>query len=215
MNVLQRISISLISTVSFGAMAFAPVTAGATSIAAGCTVKAVGTKNTAGANDSRFVLNADGTTTAAFIVTGTDCNEAVTIASWQAPDGLKGRPYSEQKLFAQNTGTFTSGTHTLTVKLPTCFYQIDLVRGTSATDKNGGPEYDTSVMLGSLHGGTQACTIPTPPPQPPTPPVTPTPPKTLPNTGTGSNIFLVSTIVAITGYAFSYVRKMRAVKTQA
>lgn len=213
MNVLQRISISIISTVSLTAVAFAPATVGATSVT-GCTVKAVGTKNTAGASDSRFVLNADGTTTAAFVVTGTDCNEAVTIASWQAPDALKGRPYNEQKLFAQKTDTFTSGTHTLTVKLPTCFYQIDLVRGTSATDQNGGPEYDTSVMLGSLHGGTQACTTPTPPPNP-TPTPTPTPPTTLPNTGTGSNIFMISAAVAVAGYAFSYIRKVRAAKTQA
>jgi len=171
-------------------------------------VKAVGTKNTAGNSDSRFTLNSAHTTaTASFTISGDNCNEAVTIASWQAPNGEKGRPYSEQKLFSHTTGTFNSGTHSLTVTLPDCYYQVDLVRGSSATDANGGPEYNTSTILGSLHGGTQTCTPTTPPT---TPPTTSQP---LPDTGAGTNIFVLSAIAAIAGYVFSYVRKMRGAKS--
>ncbi|HSX35918.1 MAG TPA: LPXTG cell wall anchor domain-containing protein [Patescibacteria group bacterium] len=217
MRTLHTIALSVAVTASFVTLSAAPLVHADTNTTATtvCTVKAVGTKNTAGNSDSRFTLNSDGTVTGAFTVTGTDCNEAITLAVWQAPDADKGRPYSEQTLFGHTTGTFAAGTHTLSVKLPTCFYQVDLVKGTSPTDSKGGPEYTKGTILGSLHGGTQACT-PITPPNPPTPPTPPTPPVTppvLPNTGTGSNIFVLSAVVAVAGYVGSVIRnKMRVSK---
>ncbi len=214
MNTFQRVSALFITVASLSAVAFAPAIVSAdttNSTTSTCTVKADGTKNTAGNADSRFVLNKENTATASFTVTGTDCKQDVTIASWQAPDAAKGRPYDQQKLFTSVTGSFAPGKHTITVTLPDCYYQVDLLRGTSPTAKDGGPVYETGVLMGSLHGGTKACT-PVTPPTPPTPPVTPpTPPTppTLPNTGTGSNVLVVSLIAAVAGYVGFYVRQSR------
>lgn len=214
------VALPVVFSVSAAVMTAAPASAATTSTT--CTVVSTGTKNTAGAADSRFVLNKDGTVSASFKVSGNDCKEDVTLATWEAPDGVHGLPYSAQKLFSHVTGTFGTGTHTLTVKMPNCYFQIDLVRGNQATDSNGGPEYGTVShipMLGSLHGGTQTCEQPpvTPPVTPPTTPVTPpktpvTTPAALPNTGTGSNILVAVLGAGVLGTAFQYARQMRAAR---
>lgn len=168
-----------------------PTTVGATGAnTQECTVKAVGTKNTAGNTDSRFVLNGNGTVSATFEVKGnTDCKLDVTLASWQAPDADKGRPYDQQKLYKYVTDSFGVGRHTLTVELPNCFYQVDLVRGKNPTGPNNMPVYEKGRMMGSLHGGTKVCE------EPKTPPVVTTPPQvssatTLPKTGAGGMVGL-------------------------
>jgi LPXTG-motif cell wall-anchored protein len=186
--------------------------------AATCEAIAVGTKNTAGAANSRFVLNGNGTVSATFEVKGdANCQVPVSMAAWTAPDATHGRPYDQQKLFSHATGTFGAGKHTLTVKLPNCFYQIDLVRGTSPTGPNGSAVYDDKLMMGSLHGGTKACETPTPPPTP-TPPTTPQTPATpvaqvtpqaLPNTGAGSTVAIAAVVAVIAGVAYHYVRRNR------
>ncbi len=177
------------------------------SAATNCTVKSVGSKNTAGNSDSRFVLNADGTVSAAFTVTGDNtCMLPVTMASWQAPDAAKGQPYDQQKLFKHVTETFGVGTHKLTVQAPDCFYQIDLVRGTSPTGPNGGAVYTKGSLMGSLHGGTKSC-VETP--ETPTTSVTPETPTTLPNAGTGTNVVVAAITAGVLGTAFQYIRKVR------
>jgi len=168
---------------------------------AACTVKAVGTKNGAGASNSRFVIHTDGTASADVQVTGTNCAVPVTISAWQAPDALKGRPYSAQKLFGHTTQTFNEGMHTISVKLPDCYYQVDLLRGTNPTAADGSPVYDTAVLMGSLHGGTQVCGGDKTPPPPPT---------ELPKTGSGANIFVLGALTAVAGYAVALARKARA-----
>lgn len=146
----------------FVSVAVVPTRASATTAsAAECTVTAVGAKNTAGNVDSRFTLNGDGTVSATFEVKGDDaCKQSVVLASWQAPDGDKGRPYDQQKLYKYVSGTFPTGKHTLTVQLPDCYYQVDLVRGTAPTGPNDSPLYEKGRMLGSLHGGTKVCEQP-------------------------------------------------------
>jgi hypothetical protein len=200
-------------TLSMGAAIFAAQPAHATTGA--CSVVATGTKNTTGASNSRFVANNDGTVTGSVTVTG-DCQQTVTIASWQAPDATHGLPYSAQKLYAHTTATFGAGVHTLSVKLPDCYYQVDLVRGGSATGANGGAVYDTSVMMGSLHGGSKVCTTPTPPTTPVTPttpetPVTPAPtmPGSLPETGASFLIAVFGVGIAAIAGATQYLRRYR------
>lgn len=175
-----------------------------------CSVLAIGTQNTAGQEKSRFVLNGDGTVSATFKVTGDEnCEQDVTLASWQAPDADKGQPYEQQKLFAHVSGTFGLGTHTLTVKMPDCFYQIDLVRGNVPTGPNGSPVYEAGRMMGSLHGGTKKCEE-TPPQTPPKTPEPPTEPEvksevtTLPNTGIGSNVAIIALLVSVVAGAGHY-----------
>lgn len=143
-----------------------------------CTVVSVGKTNTAGNRDSRFVLSKDGTVSAAFEVKGKDCKEPVVLATWQAPDGDKGRPYELQKLFAHKNGTFAEGKHTLTVKMPDCFYQVDLARGLSPTGPNSSAVYEKGRLMGSLHGGTKKCDEPKKPETPKQPDCPPEKPKT-------------------------------------
>jgi LPXTG-motif cell wall-anchored protein len=190
----------------------------ASAAATNCDAVAVGTKNTAGNTDSRFVVNGNGTVSATFEVKGdATCQMTVSMAAWSAPDAAKGRPYDQQKVFDHVTGTFGVGKHTLTVKMPNCFYQIDLARGANPTGPNGSAVYETGRLMGSLHGGTKVCETPTPPPTPPTtpqPPVTPvTPvaptPEVLPNTGAGSTAAIVAVAAAIAGTAYHYVRGRR------
>jgi hypothetical protein len=119
------------------------------------------------------------------------CTKDVTVASWDAPN-LEGTPYSAQKFVDSKSGTFAPGYHSLTVKKPQCFYQIDLLRGLSPFGANGGHNnYADWQFVSSNHGGTECKPTPVPQPQPqptPTTPVTtagttPTPTQTIPSTG--------------------------------
>jgi len=155
--------------------------------------------------------------TATFTVTGNSCKVDVTLAAWQAPNGDKGMPYDQQKLYSHATGTFKPGTHTLTTKLPNCYYQVDLVTGSKPTDAYGGPRYATENRLRrSLHGGTQSCTPVTPPVTPPTTPTpTPTiqPTATLAKTGASANAIVaivLTTVVASTVAFRGYLARKNA-----
>jgi hypothetical protein len=223
MEKFQRIIAFAAIPLSISAMLLATVPASAATVSTAtnsCSVTTVGAKNTTGKSDSRFKLGSDGSVSAQVRVTGdSDCEQAVTLASWKAPDALKGRPYSQQTLFAHTTETIGVGTHTISVMPPDCFYQVDLVKGTSPTAADGSSVYPSNIMLGSLHGGTQTCTVPTPPvtptppPATPTTPVTPTRPTALPNTGTGTAPFLAAIAATVFGIAFSYVRQLRKSRT--
>lgn len=165
------------------------VNAANTSNTANCQVKTTGKVNTAGNSDSRFTLNGK-MVSAEFEVKGdATCKVDITLASWQAPNADKGRPYSEQKLYKYVTGNFGVGTHTLSVELPDCFYQVDLVRGKNPTGPGNSPIYEAGRMMGSLHGGTEKCEEPKKPVEK-TPVNTPKEevkseviPKVLPSTG--------------------------------
>lgn len=97
----------------------------------------------------------------------------VLMASYTAPNGTDGKPYTAQKLFASNRAKFGPGTHSLSVQLPNCYYQVDLARGTVLQNFNS-TTYTTSpnhILLAAKHGGTMPCDQPKPPaPQPPQPP---------------------------------------------
>jgi hypothetical protein len=165
-----------------------------------CDVKRVGT-NDAGGVDSRFILNADGTVTARFRVTGTDCHMTVTLVSWNAPNGTDGKPYEQQTLFAKTTAKFTTGDHTITAKMPNCFYQIDLVTGSDVSMYPTTSFSSQGRLRGNLHGGAQPCTVPTPTPTPAPTPVVETASTTLPNTGPGE-IAIVAVLALAGGYIF-------------
>lgn len=141
--------------------------------------------------------------TATFDVTGNCTSQAVTLTSWEAPNGTDGKPYSSQTLFAHSTGTFAPGTHTLTVALPNCYYQLDLILGSAPTDATGSPDYAMQgILRRSLHGGTQSCaTTPTPTPTNPTPTPLSSTPTALPNTGPAA-LFIVVGLAIVGGYVF-------------
>jgi hypothetical protein len=220
---LKKASIACALALTVAAGSVAPVYATTTAdTAAACSVKMAGTANTAGNTDSRWTINADGTVTGQVIVTGdATCTQTVTIASWEAPS-LSGLPFKDQKLQQHETQTFSTGTHPMTIKLPNCFYQIDLAKGSSATGPDGTAQYTKGSLIGSLHGGDKTCEAPVavaPTPAPTPAPVTPAigggtgeaapeteAPAELPNAGTGSNIMFVALAATAAGTAFQYTR---------
>jgi hypothetical protein len=184
-----------------------------------CSVKAVGAKNTTGAADSRWTVTTDGVASAKVVATGDPtCMQQVTISVWQAPDAVKGLPYSAQKLVAHTTYTVPVGTTPVSIVLPDCFYQVDLVRGADAIGTNGQPIFPAGTNMASLHGGTKACetggtggaTTPTPTPTPVTP-VAEVTPTELPSVGTGSTVIVAALAAVVGGTIFQYVRQMRRI----
>jgi hypothetical protein len=124
-----------------------------------CTVTGVQPNIGTPVQDRKFTIAGD-TTYIDVKVTGTNCALPVTLAAWEAPNGTDGKPYSEQKLVSHVTKTFKEGTHRMSIKLPNCFYQIDLVRGTNPYGTNNTGAYPKERMIGSIHGGTKECETP-------------------------------------------------------
>ncbi|CAN5449036.1 hypothetical protein BH10PAT3_BH10PAT3_7400 [soil metagenome] len=206
MNISKMLKSSIVLGLLVSVMSVAPV--GATSTTSNdCAVKMVGSSNSIGQANSRWTLNEDGSVTGNLKVTGNDnCEQTVTLTAWEAPNADKGMPYDQQKLVGHVTKTFSVGTHTISIKLPNCFYQLDLVKGSKATGIDNSPVYETDVMLGSLHGGTKACETPVKPETP----ITPTVPKVLPSTGAGSNIVVIAFVSTVLGYIVQIFRQRRA-----
>ncbi|MDB5170209.1 MAG: hypothetical protein JWN82_605 [Candidatus Saccharibacteria bacterium] len=126
------------------------------------------------------------------VVKGTDCAKVVTLESWKAPNPDLGKPYSEQILFRHfTTNPLGAGSHLLSIQLPNCFYQVDLIHGSKTMGANGEIKFDATKVIGSAHGGTQKCTQATPEtpdtPEEPETPVTPTPSTPTPTTQTASS----------------------------
>ncbi len=126
---------------------------------------------------SRNIINISGTTaTATFDVPRGCPGTHVLLASYTAPNGTDGKPYSEQKLYSSNRAKFGPGRHQISIKIPNCYYQVDLARGTvlqnfRSTTYTQSPSH---VLMAARHGGNQSCGPVTPPPV--QPPVTPQPP---------------------------------------
>ncbi len=130
MNSVKQMSCALALALTIGVATTAPVSAVTTTAdKVSCTAKTVGTTNTAGSTDSRFIV--DGTSVSTIVEVKGDeaCKQTVTFAVWQAPDAVKGLPYDQQKLLAHKTESLSVGKHVLSLTLPNCFYQVDLVHG--------------------------------------------------------------------------------------
>jgi hypothetical protein len=94
-------------------------------------------------------------------------NDQLTLVSYTAPgSSFNAATAYEQQIFDEATGTFSPGTHTLTVCIPNCYYQIDFVCGSAITElgpPNTGPDsgdifYSAQDrLIGSDNGGTQSC----------------------------------------------------------
>lgn len=197
MSMLTKVATSVVTTLAVSTILLVPVRVNAASIA--CSVEMNGKTNTANQTDSRWTLSANGVATGTFTVTGDDdCQQTVTLSAWEAPNAAKGQPYDQQKLVSHVTGTFGPGKHSLSIQVPDCFYQLDMIRGANAAGPTGTAEYVKGSLIGSLHGGTKTCEV--------TPPVTP---PTLPNTGVGSNVVVASLVATVLGTAFGYVRRLR------
>lgn len=59
------------------------------------------------------------------------CDVQLSLVSYTAPSGTySDATASQQVLFHATTDTFSSGSHTLSVQVPSCFFQLDFVYGT-------------------------------------------------------------------------------------
>lgn len=159
----------------FAVSAVAPVAIVAdTQAASKCTIYKQQPKNGTPVPNSHFTTQ-EGRMYIDIVVEGKDCVRHATLAAWKAPNGVDGRPYKEQVLASHMTKTLKTGnrnkvTRTLSVQIPDCYYQIDIMRGKKVMGANGEIPFDGSKHLGGVHGGTQACdTVPETPEEPETP----------------------------------------------
>lgn len=199
----------------------ASVTNAANTSATSCTVSPVNPTSLYEI-DRNFTYNNDGTVTAKFKVEGnTDCKKDVVFASWEAPS-RSGYPLKDQKLFDYKTANFGVGVHELTIKLPDCYWQLDLLEGTNPTAEDGSADYGFGKvhMLDTAHGGTNSCTETPVTPEVPETPVTPTPTPTtpavvtkevvsIPSTGAGSIIAGTMGLSTSAGLAVNLIRRKK------
>lgn len=109
--------------------------------------------------DRKFTLK-DGRAYIAVTVHGKKCKMPVSVASWKAPSA-NGRPYSQQKFYAGNSRTLREGRHLMSVAVPPCFFQVDLIHGLDP-HPNGttGPGYGPKLFIAGAIGGTKPCKQP-------------------------------------------------------
>lgn len=161
-----------------------------------CAVEAVNLSNGQGSQKS-FTISGT-TATSSFTVTGDPgCNEAVTIAAWQAPNGSTDfLPLAQQKLVSSNTNTFTPGSYTISVQIPNCDYQIDLLRGSSPAAADGTANYVAPQLIDWVEVSNTVCEPPATTSAVTTPPVAQ--PTSLASTGPGNvlGLFVFTTLVA-------------------
>lgn len=169
----------------FAVSAIAPVAfTGTTQAESRCSIETARPQSGTPVPNSKFTTQ-EGRMYIDVIVTGKDCVRHATLAAWEAPNGVDGRPYKEQVLASHMTKTIETGDRnqakrTLSVQIPDCYYQIDIMRGKKVMGRNGEIKFDADKHLGGVHGGTQACTTPEVPetPEEPETPETPEEPET-------------------------------------
>ncbi|HEV2249691.1 MAG TPA: hypothetical protein VGT60_04210 [Candidatus Limnocylindria bacterium] len=83
----------------------------------------------------------------------------LTLVSYTAPSAEFTRETaSQQQLFEAKTGTFNNGSFTLSVHVPSCFFQVDFVYGTPITQFGGSSFYsDQGRLIMGVNGGTTEC----------------------------------------------------------
>jgi hypothetical protein len=109
--------------------------------------------------DRKFTLK-DGRAYIAVTVHGKKCKMPVSVASWKAPSA-NGRPYSQQTFYAGNSRTLREGRHLMSVAVPPCYFQVDLIHGLDP-HPNGttGPGYGPKLFIAGAIGGTRSCKPP-------------------------------------------------------
>ena len=110
------------------------------------------------------------TVTATFTIAPGCTAVPVSFSSYRAPAPFANAGnIGDQTLFSSASDLFAAGQHSLTVTVPTCFFQIDMYQGslvtrwdlpTVTTFLAASP---TREMLGVANGGTAACTTATSP----------------------------------------------------
>lgn len=115
--------------------------------------------------------------------------QVVSLVSYKAPNGTDGKPYSSQELFRSTTRTFNNeGRREMSVQLPDCYYQVDLVTGQPLQSfANGVTYHGQHRFLVARHGGNKFCSQPMQT-QPAAQPATTPPASVNVNTTAASNV---------------------------
>ena len=93
---------------------------------------------------------------------GEGCDDQFSLAAYKAASGTYVESeVSSQTLSDSATGHFGGGVHTLTVTIPSCFYQVDFVRGAVLNTLTPGAYANAGRLLAHDNGGTTSCTPPT------------------------------------------------------
>lgn len=173
-----------------------------------------------------FKYNAN-SVTATFTLRGeAGCKQDMSLATFES-QSANGQPLQEQKLYAYNTGSFGPGTHNLTVAMPDCYYQADILMG-RATNHTKGTRYHDFQNLSNFYptgdshvhdaniGGQKSCETPVTPvtPEVPVTPVTPvaTQVTELPSTGAGPIIAGTVGLSSTVGLAYNLIASRKRLK---
>jgi hypothetical protein len=112
-------------------------------------------------------INLSGDSVVAYFVVATGCtSEQVSLVSYTAPAATYDRnTASQQVVYSSSTGYYPTGLSSLSVTVPNCYFQVDLVTG-PVISQLGPPEStnyygDEGRLLNADNGGTQACATPT------------------------------------------------------
>ena len=102
-----------------------------------------------------------GTASVSFMV-GENCNVQLSLVSYKAPAAtFSENTAGQQTMFDSTTATLSAGEHTLSVDVPSCFFQIDFVFGTPITTL--GPAGSNNFysaqgrLISAVNGGTSSC----------------------------------------------------------
>lgn len=166
---------------------------------------------------SNTVWYDDGTVETKVVVTGDeDCEKSVSIGVWQWPTE-NGLPLSSQVLYNSATETFGPGEHTMTIDVPECNFQVDVMEGTRATAADGTADYqggdpsdpNSDRFIDVAYGGNGVCFADEKSTETPVTPASSQEITSLPNTGLAGSASAVtaSVISTITAAGYSIVRK--------
>ena len=103
-------------------------------------------------------------------------DDQFSLAAYKAASGTYvPEEASQQVLFDSDSDSFGAGEQSLTVTVPSCFYQVDFVRGSVIEHLTTDAYANAGRLIDHDNGGTNACTTPT---ETPTETPTPTPTDT-------------------------------------
>lgn len=165
-----------------------------------------------------IVLNGNKVDVSVTVTGDEDCEKTVSIASWKWYTKF-GLPLESQKLYKTNTATFGVGTHKLSVNVPDCSWQVDLVEGSRPTAADGTANYQigepndkTDRLMDAAFGGDGICTDTPNKTKRTDKPATETaaPVSVMPSTGSSSIALSALAASTISGLVYSIVQKYAA-----
>lgn len=149
-----------------------------------------------GPGNNGIKVNPTGTIASATVVVTNhpNCSKPVTLAVWKLPNA-SGKPLSAQEFFGSSGGMYGPGKHKISVGLPDCYWQVDLLGQLRPKSIYGDANYQwpQDALANYRLGGSKSCkSSPTPTPSPsPSPSPSPTPPPACDGTGSGGSQCIV------------------------